>query len=95
MEIVTVSLPYDDEKLSALRLYLGEKNLQVEDELTKSLDALYAKTVPQSVRQYLSLRAGGGRLTQQLKKNKPGSQAPEGEATHYGEQQRDSPLAAT
>jgi len=57
-EKATVTLSYDEERLSALRLYLAEKNAQVEDELTKSLDALYGKTVPQSVRHYLDLRGG-------------------------------------
>jgi len=57
-EKATVTLSYDEERLSALRLYLAEKNAQVEDELTKALDALYGKTVPQSVRHYLDLRGG-------------------------------------
>lgn len=32
--------------------------MQVEDELTKSLDTLYAKNVPAGVREFLNLRSG-------------------------------------
>ena len=87
MKKVTVSLSYDEEKLSALRLYLEERHQQVEDELTKSLDALYAKTVPQSVRHYLDLRGGGERsASPPLKKPKPEPQppAPGEEVKHDG-----------
>lgn len=57
-EKATITLTYDEERLTALRLYLAEKKAQVEDELTKSLDVLYGKTVPQNVRHYLALRSG-------------------------------------
>lgn len=49
---------YDEEKLSALKLYLDQKQMQVEDELTKALDALYCKNVPAGVRDYFNLRSG-------------------------------------
>ena len=55
MKKTSVSVSYDEEKLSTLRLYLEQKGMQVEDELTKSLDTLYAKNVPAGVRQ----RCGG------------------------------------
>lgn len=53
-----VTITYDDEKLSALRLYLGQKESNVEDELTVALEALYQKTVPSNVRGFLDMRAG-------------------------------------
>lgn len=58
MKKVSVSVSYDEEKLSTLRLYLEQKGMQVEDELTKSLDTLYAKNVPAGVREFLNLRSG-------------------------------------
>ncbi len=57
-EKATVTLSYDEERLTALRLFLAEKKTQVEDELTKSLDLLYGKIVPQPVRHYIALRGG-------------------------------------
>lgn len=57
MKNVTVTIPYDEDKLSALRLYLAEKQLKVEDALVKALDSLYVKAVPQSVQHFLRLRS--------------------------------------
>ena len=42
MKKISVSVSYDEEKLSTLRLYLEQKGMQVEDEQPKSLDKLYA-----------------------------------------------------
>ena len=87
MKKVTVTLSYDEEKLSALLLYLEERHQQVEEELTKSLDALYAKTVPQSVRHYLDLRGGGERSAApppRKPKSEPQPPAPGGEVKHDG-----------
>ena len=86
MKKISVTLSYDEEKLAALRLYLEERHQQVEDELTKSLDVLYAKTVPQSVRRFLDLR-GGERPTAPPRKPKPEPQVPAhgGEVKHDGE----------
>lgn len=58
MKKVTISISYDEEKLSALKLYLDQKQMQVEEELTKALDALYCKNVPAGVRDYFNLRSG-------------------------------------
>ncbi len=58
MKKISVSVSYDEEKLSTLKLYLEQKGMQVEDELTKSLDTLYAKNVPAGVREFLNLRSG-------------------------------------
>ena len=58
MKKISVSVSYDEEKLSTLRLYLEQKGVLIEDELTKSLDTLYAKNVPAGVREFLCLRSG-------------------------------------
>ena len=57
MKKVTVTTSFDEEKLSALRLYLKPKDQQVETELAKALDTLYTKTVPQGVREYIDMCA--------------------------------------
>ena len=62
MKKVTISISYDEEKLSALKLYLDQKQMQVEEELTKALDALYCKNVPAGVRDFFNLRAGTAEL---------------------------------
>lgn len=62
MKKTTISLSYDEEKLSALKLYLGQRETQVEDELIKALDTLYAKNVPAGVRSFLNCAPAMGSL---------------------------------
>ena len=54
----TITIPYDEEKLAALRLYLEQKGQSVEQEMVSAMDALYAKAVPGNVREFLDLRSG-------------------------------------
>ena len=54
----TITIPYDEEKLAALRLYLEQKGQSVEQEMISAMDALYAKAVPGNVREFLDLRSG-------------------------------------
>ena len=58
MKKTTLTISFDEEKLSAMKMYLEQKQQTIEGELEKSLDALYAKTVPAVVREFLDLRAG-------------------------------------
>ena len=64
-----INIAYDSEKLSALKMYLGQKNTTVEKELQKALDALYGKTVPAGVREFIALRTGAELPTEKKKKN--------------------------
>lgn len=54
----SVSVSYDDEKLSALKIYLEQRGTTIEEELTQALDSIYAKNVPAGVRSYLMMRSG-------------------------------------
>lgn len=58
MKKTSITITWEEDKLSALRLYMAEKDIQVEDALTKALESLYAKAVPQPVQRYLELRSG-------------------------------------
>lgn len=64
----TITVLYEDEKLTALKMYLEQKNQTVEGELEKLLEGLYVKTVPVGVREFLSMR-----LVTAEKKKKPSS----------------------
>ena len=44
-----------EEKLSALEMYLAQKNTTLDDELTKNSEQLYSKIVPQNVRDYIEM----------------------------------------
>ena len=52
---VTVSI--ESEKLTALEMYLGQKNMKLSDELEKFAEQLYTKTVPQNVRDFIEMSA--------------------------------------
>ena len=69
MKTATITISYDEEKLAALRLYLGQKNQTVEEELLTATDNLYTKTVPGNVREFIDLRAG--KTVSEPKKRKP------------------------
>ena len=71
MKKTTISVSFEDEKLSALKMYLEQRGQTVEGELEKALDTLYAKTVPAGVREFLDLRSGAAPTPPKPKKPKP------------------------
>ena len=56
MKKATVTLPYDEEKLAALRIYMQRKNTDLDSELLAQLDRLYVRFVPAGVQEYLKER---------------------------------------
>ena len=52
---ITVQIP--EEKLSAIEMYLEQKNTTLAAELDKQVEQIYAKIVPQNVREYIELTA--------------------------------------
>ena len=44
MKKSAITISFDEEKLSALKMYLSQKNAMVESELERMLDSLYSKT---------------------------------------------------
>lgn len=52
----TISIPYNYEKLAALKHFMEMKDMNLVDELVKYADSLFAKYVPTNVREYIDLR---------------------------------------
>ena len=50
-----IILSMSDEKISALEMYLAQRNTTLTAEIDKYAEQLYAKTVPQNVREYIEL----------------------------------------
>ena len=75
MKKTTITVSYDEEQLSAPKLYLEQKDTNIEDELCKALDTLYQKTVPAGVRDFIGMRSGSTPQTSapRPKKTKPSS----------------------
>ncbi len=53
MEKTTVGVPFDKEKTVALQIYLEQKNTTLDIELSKTMDSLYSKVVPNLVRDFI------------------------------------------
>ena len=75
MKKTSVSIMYDDEKLSAIKLYMSQRDLDFKEELEKSVDALYAKNVHANVREFIDMKDS------QVKTPKPKKPKPQEENT--------------
>lgn len=57
MKQKTVQASFDDERLDAVRMFLAQKGLTIEDELSNYIEVLYKKYVPQGVRDYIDMKS--------------------------------------
>lgn len=53
----TVSVQIPEEKLSAIEMYLEQRNTTLAAELDKQVEQIYSKVVPQNVREYIDMMA--------------------------------------
>ncbi len=53
MKKTTLSVTFETEKLDALTFYLGKKEIDLQGELSGTLQRLYEKHVPPQTREYL------------------------------------------
>lgn len=51
----SVTISICEERLSAIEMYLEQKNTTLAAELDKYIDQLYLKTVPQNVRDFIDM----------------------------------------
>lgn len=56
-----IMVNYEEEKLLALRMYAGQRDVSIEDELAQTAESLYQKYVPANVRAYLDMKTEGQR----------------------------------
>ena len=56
MKQAVVTIKYDEEKLNAIKQYMGKKDADFESELNEVLGKMYVKYVPQAVREYIDSR---------------------------------------
>lgn len=57
MKNLSVQLPFNEVKLNALRHFLEEKNVFLEDELEQFLTGLYNRTVPKNLHGFFEAEA--------------------------------------
>ena len=82
MKKTTITISFDEEKFSALKMYLAQKNMQAESELEKALESLYVKTVPAVVREFIDMKSGAepASAPKPLRRPKPSSSSAVGAA---------------
>lgn len=83
MKKTTFNITFDEDRASALVLYLSQKGTTLDAELEKALDTLYTKAVPTGVREFIELRSGNAPAPAVAKPRKP--RPPEAEFTEISE----------
>ncbi|HCA30712.1 MAG TPA: hypothetical protein DEP23_14755 [Ruminococcaceae bacterium] len=58
MKKATITMTYNEERLNAIRLFLTQKNLELDTELDGFFDSLFKKIVPPDVRRFLEMKDG-------------------------------------
>jgi len=58
MKKTTIGVAFDEEKTTATRLYMKQKNMNLEEELAKAMETIYTKNVPSGVREFIDMRTG-------------------------------------
>lgn len=62
MKKAVIQLKYDEEKLEAVKRYMGRKQVVLEEELRETMQKLYEKHVPLAVREYIEGRSDEERV---------------------------------
>ena len=57
MKKVSVTVQYDEEKLSTIKIFMEKKGLNINDEIVKFIDSQYTKQVPAQVRDFFDMKA--------------------------------------
>ena len=67
----TITVSINEEKLSAIAMYLGQKDTTLAAELDKFVEQTYAKVVPQNVRDFIDMMADKKPARRSGRKAKP------------------------
>lgn len=70
MKKTVIHVPFDEDKLSAARMYMEQKELSFEREMEKAAEALYGKYVPAVVREFIEMSASS-KPAEKPRKSKP------------------------
>lgn len=56
MKQINLQISYDEEKMSALKIFLAERDTTIEEEIVSLLDVSYKKNVPVQIREFIAKR---------------------------------------
>lgn len=74
-----IILSMSDEKLSALEMYLAQRNTTLTAEIDKYTEQLYSKNVPQNVREYIEMTSDSKPIRKSKPTKNPESRPPSGQ----------------
>ena len=74
-----IILSMSDEKLSALEMYLAQRNTTLTAEIDKYTEQLYSKNVPQNVREYIEMTSDSKPIRKQRPTINPEGRQPSGQ----------------
>lgn len=57
MKKVSITVQYDEEKFSTIKICMEKKGLNINNEIVKFIDSLYTKQVPAQVRDFFNMKA--------------------------------------
>lgn len=77
----TITVSINEEKLSAIEMYLGQKDTTLAVELDKFVEQTYTKVVPQNVRDFIDMMADKKPERRSGRKTKPTEPAPVADST--------------
>lgn len=75
MKQAVVTIKYDEEKLNAVKQYMGKKDADFDAELNEVLGKMYEKYVPQAVREYIESRQEVPPVIRKSSRNTAGNSA--------------------
>ena len=70
----TITVSVNEEKLSAIEMYLGQKDTTLATELDKFVEQTYTKVVPQNVRDFIDMMADKKPERRSCRRTKPTEQ---------------------
>ena len=74
-----IILSMSDEKLSALEMYLAQRNTTLTAEFDKYAEQLYSKNVPQNVREYIEMTSDSKPIRKFKSTKNPEGRQPSGQ----------------
>lgn len=63
MKKVSVTIQYNEEKLSTIKIFMEKKGLNINDEIIKFIDNQYTKQVPAQVRDFFDMKTESEKKT--------------------------------
>ncbi len=57
MKKISITVQYDEEKFSTIKICMDKKGLNINNEIVKFIDSLYTKQVPAQVRDFFNMKA--------------------------------------